>query len=174
MHGIEVEIRLQDHFKKNNLVVHKDLQRLINNKYDIITLFHVLEHISDPISLLKQLSALLDINGQIIIEVPNIEDALISLYDNNAFQKFTYWSPHLFYFSYLTLEKLIARNNLIIKNIEFNQRYPLSNHLYWLAFNKPGGHQYFNYFNDNKLDELYSRKLKTLGKCDTISITVQH
>ena len=31
-------------------------------------------------------------DGRIIIEVPNVNDALITLYRSEAFQNFTYWT----------------------------------------------------------------------------------
>jgi 2-polyprenyl-3-methyl-5-hydroxy-6-metoxy-1,4-benzoquinol methylase len=167
-HGIELEIRLSTFFKDNNLIVYRDLSELNENKYDVITLFHVLEHIPDPRSLLEDLKSRLNINGQIIIEVPNVDDALLTLYKSEPFSHFHYWSPHLFYYSAKTLEKLALQSNLKINYIEQFQRYPLSNHLHWLAFGKPGGHEVFKMFNNEELHLLYSKKLENLGKCDTI------
>ena len=167
-HGIELERRLVPHYKENNLIVHQYLSELNENKYDLITLFHVLEHVPDPKSLLKDLRSRLNEGGQIIIEVPNIEDALLTLYDSGPFSHFYYWSPHLYYYSSKTLEKLAIQSNLKINYIEQFQRYPLSNHLYWLAFEKSGGHEVFNMFNDKELNRLYIKKIAELGKCDTI------
>lgn len=67
-----------------------------NKNYDLITAFHVVEHLPDPRTTLKELSSLLSPEGYLIIEVPSSEDALITLYDCDAFQKFTYWSQHLY------------------------------------------------------------------------------
>ena len=171
-HGIELEIRLSTYFKDNDLIVYRDLSELNENKYDVITLFHVLEHIPDPRSLLEDLKSRLNINGQIIIEVPNIDDVLITLYKSEAFSHFTYWSPHLYYFSVKTLEKLFLKSQLKINYINQFQRYPISNHLYWLSFDKPGGQRVFNEFNDEKLNQLYSKKLVELGKCDTLIASI--
>ena len=41
--------------------------------WDIITLHHVLEHLADPISVLRSLSQHLSESGVVIIEVPNVE-----------------------------------------------------------------------------------------------------
>jgi len=173
-HGVELEKRFKNYYKENELQVFNDISKVENNKYDIITLFHVLEHIPYPGELLKKLSRLLNKDSQIIVEVPNIDDALITLYRNEAFSHFGYWSPHLYYFSVKTLEKLVLQYGMKINYIEQFQRYPLSNHLYWLAFGKPGGHEVFKMFNDEELNLLYSKKIANLGKCDTIiaSITI--
>lgn len=43
------------------------------NKFNVITSFHILEHISNPVGFLEQCWQTLKINGELIIEVPNIE-----------------------------------------------------------------------------------------------------
>ena len=99
--GIELEKDLQPFFEKNNLNVFTSLDdaKKINKKWDVITSFHVVEHLHDPRNILEQLSCLLSDDGKLIIEVPNANDALLTLYDNEAFQNFTYWSQHLFLFN---------------------------------------------------------------------------
>lgn len=46
--------------------------------YDAITLFHVLEHITDPIKLCQNLRTYLKGDGFLIIEVPNANDYLLN------------------------------------------------------------------------------------------------
>ena len=45
-------------------------------------------------------------NGQIIVEVPNADDALLTLYECEPFSHFTYWSCHLFLYTAKTLQML--------------------------------------------------------------------
>jgi len=45
--------------------------------FDCATLFHVLEHINNPISFLKAIKKHLSSDGKLIIEVPNAEDMLL-------------------------------------------------------------------------------------------------
>ena len=68
-------------------------------KFDAITMFHVLEHLENPISTLEHLSSFLKPDGFLIIEVPNI------LYPSMSFiQK---WHPgHLFSYCTETLAKI--------------------------------------------------------------------
>jgi 2-polyprenyl-3-methyl-5-hydroxy-6-metoxy-1,4-benzoquinol methylase len=61
----------------------------------LITAFHVVEHLPDPRAILKALANMLAKNGRMVIEVPSSEDVLLTLYDSDAFQRFTYWSQHL-------------------------------------------------------------------------------
>ena len=57
----------------------------VKTKFNLITAFHVVEHLKDPISVLRQLAELLEENGKLVIEVPNSEDALLTLYESEVF-----------------------------------------------------------------------------------------
>ena len=43
----------------------------LKNSFDVITMFHVVEHLADPLNSLKQLSQCLNQSGAIIFSVPN-------------------------------------------------------------------------------------------------------
>ena len=58
-----------------------------------------MEHLPDPIKILSKLSNLLAHDGEMFIEVPNSEDVLLTLYKNDDFQNFTYWSQNLYLFN---------------------------------------------------------------------------
>ena len=167
--GVEPEKKLYSHFKKNNLEVYPSIDNLPKEKqFDVVTLFHVLEHIQDPIEILKQIKQLKKNNSPsiCIIEVPSSEDALLTLYNNKEFSTFTYWSCHLYLFNENTLK--ICAEKAGLKTIEINQfqRYPLTNHLYWLSHGKPGGQNVYK--EDLELNRLYSDWLAKQKKCDTI------
>jgi 2-polyprenyl-3-methyl-5-hydroxy-6-metoxy-1,4-benzoquinol methylase len=175
-HGVEPESRLKSHFQNHDLTIFQNFSGISNyipgERYDIITLFHVLEHIPDPKSILMKLSEFLADNGQIIIEVPNANDALLTLYNNNSFSHFTYWSCHLFLYTAKTLQMLFDQINLKVNYIKQIQRYPLSNHLYWLANGKPGGHQKWYFLDSPQLHAAYEKQLAAIGKCDTIVASI--
>ena len=110
--------------------------------------------------------------GQIIVEAPNADDALLTLYNNEPFSNFTYWSCHLFLFTSKTLEMLFSQINLKVNYIKQIQRYPLSNHLHWLANGKPGGHSKWHFLDSPDLRHAYEKQLAAIGKCDTILASV--
>lgn len=58
-------------FKKLGIKTFKTLDDIKNEKYDIITAFDVIEHVSNPLDLLKQLKKKLKKNGIILIYTPN-------------------------------------------------------------------------------------------------------
>jgi len=174
-HGIELETRLKNHYKSHSFTVFQNLSEIpsdVRERYDIITMFHVLEHIPDPKSILVELSEILAVGGQIIVEVPNADDALLTLYQCKPFSNFTYWSCHLFLFTVKTLKMLFSQINLKVNYIKQIQRYPLPNHLYWLANGKPSGHQKWHFLNSPELHAAYEKQLAAIGKCDTILASI--
>jgi SAM-dependent methyltransferase len=61
----------------------------IEGKYDIITLFHVLEHLQHPVETIANLSKLLNPNGSIIVVVPNWQSANFDFYIAEHLHHFT-------------------------------------------------------------------------------------
>lgn len=167
VYGIDLEERLDEHYLKNDLEIYKSIENF-PHKVDIIFLFHVLEHFEDPINMIKQISGLLNPNGKIIIEVPNSDDVLLSLYNSKPFSEFTYWSSHLFLYNDKTLSMLAKKVGLNKEYIKQYQRYPLANHLHWLVNEKPGGHKNWAFLDSDELTKAYANSLAAVGKCDTI------
>jgi 2-polyprenyl-3-methyl-5-hydroxy-6-metoxy-1,4-benzoquinol methylase len=169
--GLELETRVQEYYKDNRIKIWKSIEDVkinCDNKFDLITSFHVFEHLIDPVSTLKSLSSLANQGGEIIIEVPSCDDALLTLYNSESFAKFTYWSQHLFLFNQKTIELLVNKANMKLNWIKQVQRYGLSNHLYWLSNNLPGGQKSWSFLNSKLLDKLYAKQLASVGKCDTL------
>lgn len=74
----------------------------LNQKYDVIILSHVIEHLLDCKKVLVELNKLLEPDGIIFIEVPNCEN-------NETLQSSIYTQPHIHHFSKNNLEQL-SRN----------------------------------------------------------------
>ncbi|MBU1086373.1 MAG: class I SAM-dependent methyltransferase [Candidatus Omnitrophica bacterium] len=171
--GLEPEMRLREHFDRMSLKVYRYPSEIPKkDKFDIITLFHVLEHLPDPRKTLTELSGFLNKKGEIIIEVPSADDALLTLYNSEEFSHFTYWSCHLFLFNNKTLKKLAEQIKLKINYIKPFQRYPLSNHLFWLSQGKPGGHEKWNFIDSKELSKAYEKQLESIGKCDSVLMSL--
>lgn len=164
--GIELETRVRDYWAGQiNIVPSVDAA---GGGYDLITAFHVIEHLSEPRAMLASLAGLLNPKGRMVVEVPSANDALLTLYDCDAFQRFTYWSQHLFMFNASTLEMLARQAGLRVVTVQHYQRYPLSNHLYWLSQGGPGGHQRWAFLDTPELANAYASTLAALGKTDTL------
>ncbi|MCB1144955.1 MAG: class I SAM-dependent methyltransferase [Leptospiraceae bacterium] len=172
--GIELDKQVKEHYRENKIDYYSNMNQIPNTKkFDVITAFHVIEHLKDPAYILSQLSKFLkDEKSVMIVEVPSSEDALLTLYENEGFQNFTYWSFHLFLFNQNTFPELARKANLKINFLKHIQRYPLSNHLYWLSKNKPGGHKVWNFLSQQSLDIEYENILASVGKTDTLLISL--
>ena len=164
--GIELEKRVLEHWR-GRLNIYSSIESA-EGEYDLITAFHVIEHLLDPKAVLQDLGASLAPRGRLVVEVPSSEDALLTLYNCDAFQRFTYWSQHLFLFNSKTLTTFAEQAGFKTVAVRQYQRYPISNHLYWLSRGKPGGHQKWGFLDSSALSKAYAITLEKLGKCDTI------
>lgn len=160
--------QMHSEFLSSNFTLYKSIDEIPDKSLDFITLFHVMEHLKDPLEILNALYNKLNDNGKIIIEVPSCDDALLSLYESESFSKFTYWSCHLYLFNNETLKLLLEKTRYKIDYVKQYQRYTLANHLYWLAKGKPGGHSEWKFLDDAEMQKIYEKKLAESGKCDSI------
>jgi 2-polyprenyl-3-methyl-5-hydroxy-6-metoxy-1,4-benzoquinol methylase len=166
--GVEPELRVQNHLQGHIKIYHNLSSVARERDFDLITAFHVIEHLPDPRSILLEMREVLSPQGRIVIEVPSSSDALLTLYECEPFAHFTYWSQHLYLFNASTLERLVQHTGLSLIAVKQYQRYPLSNHLYWLNRGKPGGHQHWDFLDSPQLQEAYANSLASIGKSDTL------
>ena len=167
--GVEVNISninyIRKHLPKINV---KNNIRLFNIKFDVITLFHVLEHLPYQVKTLKEIKTKLKSSGKLIIEVPHANDFLISKLNHEAFKNFTLWEQHLILHTEKSLKKILIKSGFKKVKIIFFQRYGLDNHLGWILDNKPGGHiRYKSIFSD-KINKEYKSKLSKIKCSDTL------
>lgn len=111
----EAREKVKTHSKNKNLFVYKNLDHLPEKKYDIITLWHVLEHTPHPDLLIGQLKEKLNEGGLIFVAVPNHE-----AYDAKYYQ--THWAAydvprHFWHFAKSNIEKLYNNNKLILREV---------------------------------------------------------
>lgn len=148
--------------------VYSDIAEVKRRDIDTVTLFHVLEHLTDPITELRQIRQIMKPGGSIIIEVPHARDALLNLYNNEAFKAFTFWSEHLILHTRDSLKVFLREAGF--KNVAVTgfQRYPLPNHLYWLAQGKPGGQNIWKQLRSRDLETVYADVLNKIDQTDTL------
>lgn len=136
--------------------------------FDIITMFHVLEHIPFQIETLKILKSKLKRKGKIIIEVPHAEDFLILQDELKEFKNFTFWSEHLILHTFNSLKTVLQKSGFKKIKIQYFQRYNFSNHLGWFLQRKPGGHNFYKKIVNENLNKSYCNNLIRLGQTDTL------
>ena len=156
---------IKNNFKKINI---SNNINTFEHKFDLITMFHVLEHIPHQIETLKILKSKLKNKGKIIIEVPHAEDFLILQDELKEFKNFTFWSEHLILHTYKSLKTVLSKAGFKNINIQYYQRYNFSNHLGWFLKRKPGGHNLYKDIISDELNSLYCENLKKLGQTDTL------
>lgn len=168
-YGIEPSGVFSKFLKKEKIKTFQDFDQIERKglKFDIITHFFVLEHIQKPEEFLKRQLSLLNKNGKIIFEIPNVADPLHSIFKIKEFENF-YWSiAHPWYFSEKSLKYLLKKLRKKF-NLEFYQRYDLSNHLIWNRDGKPGGSGHFTKIWGKNIENEYKKNLAKLRICDTL------
>jgi SAM-dependent methyltransferase len=148
--------------------VYADIADTDNDHFDVVTLFHVFEHLQDPLDTLKTIRQKLVKGGRVIIEVPHANDFLISFLNLEAFKKFTFWSEHLILHTRNSLATFLRSAGFTDIQVIGYQRYPLANHLFWLAHGKPGGHKTWSCLVNAEIDIAYGNLLAQLDMTDTL------
>ena len=92
------------------------IEKLESNSFDVITMWHVLEHVPDVEHQVAELKRLLKPSGTIIIAVPNFKS-----YDANHYKEFwaAYDVPrHLWHFSKTAIEKIFDKQNMNLEDVK--------------------------------------------------------
>ncbi len=111
--GVEPSKKANKIASTKNLVLKKDLEEIEGKEYDVITMWHVLEHIPNLESYILKLKELLKENGVLIIAVPNYKS-----FDANYYKQFwaAYDVPrHLWHFSKTAISKLFSSINMKVE-----------------------------------------------------------
>ncbi len=98
---------------RNQVFDTNTLQEFESGTFDVITLWHVLEHLPNLETEIQNLNRLLKPNGRLVIAVPNFKS-----YDAKHYNAFwaAYDVPrHLWHFSQTSISKLFSKHNLEIE-----------------------------------------------------------
>jgi SAM-dependent methyltransferase len=135
--------------------------------FDLICLFHVMEHIEAPLAFLEAVKALMSADSLLIIEVPSLFDPLLSIYSCEAFADFYFSRQHPYVFSPPSLQRLMETGGFKTDELINFQRYGLENHLNWLNHGRPGGNELFRQV-FGALETGYIAALEKNGQTDTV------
>ena len=113
--GMEPSSKAKTSAKQKGICLVESYDELEDHYFDVITMWHVLEHVSDLENQIKELKRLVKPTGTIIIAVPNFKSYDASYYG-------TFWAAydvprHLWHFSKTAMEKLFAKQNLKLKKV---------------------------------------------------------
>ena len=166
--GAELNLEAVKYVEDNtDIKIHKDVA-FVNDKPDMITMFHVLEHIPNQIEFLKILYSKMKPGGIIVIEVPHANDFLIKEINLPEFRDFTFWNEHLILHTRKSLSTLIESCGFIDLSLSNIQRYGFQNHFGWLYDKKPGGHIRYKERQNDELNKSYCNWLEKDNFSDTL------
>ncbi len=113
--GVEPSEKARELAQKKNIDLCKNIEIIKNKKFDVITLWHVLEHIPNLDEYITQLKKLLKPKGVLLIAVPNFKSYDASYYKN-------FWAAydvprHIWHFSKKAIEKIFMQHQMRIFKI---------------------------------------------------------
>ena len=112
--GMETAKEARDMANRDDIQIFDDLKN-IDNKFHVITMWHVLEHIHDVPELMNNLNRLLADDGYLIIAVPNIDSFDAKFYKENWIALDT--PRHLYHFRPKDILSLMDKYNFEVKHI---------------------------------------------------------
>lgn len=118
--GIDLDMNAISSLSNSSINAHigsvLDLRSISNNKYDIVILRHVLEHIHDIKTAIRNCSNLLPSNGYMLIEVPCSE----LYFETSPFPAYFIENQHINHFTITSLTNLMCDFQLISYEINPN------------------------------------------------------
>jgi 2-polyprenyl-3-methyl-5-hydroxy-6-metoxy-1,4-benzoquinol methylase len=111
--GIEPSLEARNIAQKKGVILKENVSEFKNIKFDVITLWHVLEHVENLSEYISILYGLLSDDGKLIIAVPNFKS------DDAKFYK-KHWAAfdvprHLWHFSQTSISKLFSEVNMVVE-----------------------------------------------------------
>ena len=111
--GIEPSLEARVIAQKKGVILKENVSEFKNIKFDVITLWHVLEHIENLSEYILILHGLLSDEGKLIIAVPNFKS------DDAKFYK-EHWAAfdvprHLWHFSQMSISKLFSEVKMVVE-----------------------------------------------------------
>jgi len=99
-----------------NIGVEDDIETIESNSFDVITMWHVLEHVSHLNERISQIKRLLKNNGILVVAVPNCNSKDAKIYKE-------FWAAydvprHLYHFSQDTIKPLFEKHNFELQKIK--------------------------------------------------------
>ena len=108
--GVEPSEKAKAIAQKKGVSFVEQTSELENNSFDVITMWHVLEHVPNLDNQIKELKRLLKPNGSLIIAVPNFKSFDAKQYGN-------FWAAydvpiHFWHFSKTAIKKLFTKEDM--------------------------------------------------------------
>lgn len=114
--GVEPNEKARTNAAKKGIELVADVSELQEEGFDVITLWHVLEHLPDLDKQIERLQSLLNENGTLVIAVPNYKSFDAKYYG-------AYWAAydvprHLWHFSKTSIIRICDKHNMDVVSIK--------------------------------------------------------
>lgn len=121
-YGIEISQRLADRIKPIHRISRESFEKcnFPENHFDLITLFDIIEHLTNPFEYLKRLKILLKTGGNLAIFTPDIGSLPVNILQilrkatlgrQNLLKSFIFDGYHIFFFNKINLVKYLVSQN---------------------------------------------------------------
>jgi len=112
-YGVEVDAEAAEYAREHygldvrTGMAESTLENFLDSYFDVVTMWHVLEHLFDPSLVLTEVYRVLKPGGMLMLEMPNFDSLPASVFG-------AYWFPleiprHLYHFTPQTLETMLAK-----------------------------------------------------------------
>ncbi|MBW4358887.1 class I SAM-dependent methyltransferase [Flavobacterium taihuense] len=113
--GVEPSDKAKAIAKKKGVSFVENTSELESHTFDVISMWHVLEHVPNLDEQIKELKRLLKPSGTLIVAVPNFKSFDAKYYGN-------FWAAydvpiHFWHFSKTTIQKLFAKENMKLEKV---------------------------------------------------------
>lgn len=126
---------LDDIYTYNFLDEKENIPIELQEKFDLVTSFHLIEHITSPVYFLKKIQSLIKKDGYILLELPNIENTLMDL--SPEFNDFNYIRDHVAYYSPKLIRRVVEEAGFDVIAQKGVQMYGLLNYMNWVINGTP-------------------------------------
>ncbi|MFT7036572.1 MAG: ubiquinone/menaquinone biosynthesis C-methylase UbiE [Cyclobacteriaceae bacterium] len=111
--GIEPNDGAANLAKQKKLEIYENIDQLSGQTFDVVTLWHVLEHLPDLEMVIQKIESLIKPGGTLIVAVPNFKS-----YDANYYKN--YWAAydtprHLWHFSKTAMGNIFSSSMKLVK-----------------------------------------------------------
>ena len=143
------------------------------HRFRVVTLFHVLEHVRDPLAFLERCHRLVAPGGIMLVEVPNEADELMEALP--AYRAFHWQRAHLSYFNPERLAGALRQATGRAARLFGVQRYGVRNLLRWVDSGAPTLQAAAEQENPlvDRLDRVYRAERERDLKCDTLAAEIR-
>ena len=136
-----------------------------SGRVDVAVAFSILEHVEDPVGLLRDIHRLLAPGGRLLVSTPNRNDLLLELLPED-YPRFFYRVVHLWYFEAASLTALLHRAGFTDVTVRHVHRFDVSNAVLWLRDKRPTGLGALASTRD--ADTVYRGLLENSGRADYV------